>query len=304
MNCKISAAKLFLFLLLISLVSCNEPEEVVQDKLVKKVIEQKSQLVPKKNKETKIDSMDRALMGAWVNIEYLQYLDKYGTAHQAIKEINDILALSIDYRARKRNRFSIHYIPTKHGGEPFDTYLDLDSVVHKNGYQLLDYYSKKEERFLKWKNDTLQILEKSSKGWQKTYFKRVLIQEPSNYMSSFDGIRIANRKLLANLSFELFSAEQKRISSKVTFDSEGQVLNWAPYESFSLSAYHASQYLSYDKLQLRSDKEDKSIVFYVEKKGRKWMLYEQGSVQFVREEVPTRGKLLFILQENNVHKEF
>lgn len=300
MNCKISATKLFILLILLILVSCNEPQKVTEEK----VVEEKAAPAPKMPEETKVDSIDKSLMGAWVNIEYLQYLDKYGTAHQAIKEIDDILALSIDYKERKRNRFSIRYIPTKHGGEPFDTYLDLDSVVYRNGYQLLDYYSKKEDRFLKWKNDTLQILEKSSKGWKKTYFKRLLIQNPSEYLSPFDGVAIANEKLLTNLSFELFSAEQKKLSTKVTFDSNGQVLNWAPYESFSLSAYHATQYLKYDKLRLRSDKENKSITFYVEKKGRKWMLYEQGSVQFVREEVPTKGALLFILQENNVYKEF
>jgi hypothetical protein len=254
-------------------------------------------------KETKIDSITKELAGAWVNIEYLKYLEKYGTAHQALKKINTILALSIDSKERKGNRFSVNYILTKQGGgETPLAYFDLDSMLNERGYPLTEDWPIKEERFLKWKNDTIQILIKRSKGFQKTVFKRVLIQDAKSYVSSYEGPAIANRKLLSNLSFDLFSAEGNKMSRNVTFNSKGEVENWEPYETFSLGAYHATKYLDHDQLRLWSDKDNKVMNFYVEKKGNEWMLYEQGSVQFVREEVPLKGKLLFILKENSLNQ--
>jgi hypothetical protein len=291
--------KRFLFLFLLTLISCKEPQQNNPQKIAPKVVVHKIISAPEIPKETKIDSISKELMGAWINIEYLNYLDKYGTAHQALKEIDDFLALCIDYKNRKGNRFSIDYIPTRHGGEPFLAYFHLDSVRTKNGYKLVDDSFKDKDRFLNWRNDTIQISVKTSKGFQKLYFKRMLVQDSFNYISSFDGIDIANRNLFSDLSFELFSAEEKKLSSNVLFTSTGQVLNWTPYESFGLSAYHATKYLNNDALRLWSAKDNKPIVFYVEKKGKKWMLYERSKVQFVREEVSTKGKLLFILKQKN-----
>lgn len=263
--------KRFLFLLLLTLVSCKEPPQNKPQEIAPKVVAHKIISAPPKNKkpkETKIDSISKELTGSWINIEYLNYLDKYGTAHQALKEIDNFLALCIDYKNRKGNRFSIDYIPTRHGGEPFLAYFYLDSVRTKNGYKLVDDRFKDKGRFIKWKNDTIQISVKTSKGFQKLYFKRMLVQDSFNYISSFDGINIANRNLFSDLSFELFSEEEKKLSSNVVFTSTGQVLNWTPYKSFSLSAYHATKFLNNDALRLWSDKDKKSIVFYVEKKGR------------------------------------
>jgi hypothetical protein len=291
--------KRFLFFLLLTLVSCKESPENNPQKIAPKVVAHKILSAPEIPKETKIDSISKELMGAWINIEYLNYLDKYGSAHQALKEIDDFLALCIDYKNRKGNRFSIDYIPTRHGGEPFLAYFYLDSVRTKNGYKLVDGSFKNKGRFLNWKNDTIQISVKTSKGFQKLYFKRMLVQDSFSYISPSDGIDIANRNLFSDLSFELFSAEEKKLSSNVVFTSTGEVLNWTSYERFRLSAYHATKYLNNDALRLWSDKDNKSIVFYVEKKGKKWMLYERSKVEFVREEVSTKGKLLFILKQKD-----
>jgi hypothetical protein len=288
---------LLLFSLLI-LISCNEPIQNEPQTVAKKTIKTPLPSSYPITKESKIDSIAKKLKGTWINLKYLNYLKEYGTAHQALKKIDHILALSISYKRNEGQQFSIDYVPTKHGGEPFLAYLNLDSFVQKSSYQLIDYQLKNKALFLSWKNDTIQILVKTPKGSQKIEFKRIALQDSSPLPTTpFDGISRANRMLISALNFDLYSAENKKIGANLTFNSTGQVLNWAPYNSFRLSAYHPTKYLDHDQLRLSSDKEHKSIVFHVERDGKKWLLYQQNRVEFVREQVLQKGALLFILKQ-------